>query len=117
MEIKKGTPYNILINKLHISILKSIRNGYTNKYLAKICSKLNLTYSTGTRITQEFIMVGLIEFKYDGKRKILSLTPMGKKVLYHFEKIGDTCPALKVKMDDRKRNDELKLIREERRNG
>lgn len=76
-------------------ILVGIKRGQEDKYASVLSREANCTYSHTVKILDTFEEHGLIEFRKEGRKKLVELTDDGRSVATNLENLMDDLGGLK----------------------
>ena len=87
MEDKKEHIFNIFFREKPAMMLVGLKNADGEIYASSLAKQIDCTYSHVVKILQEMEKAGLIQFKKQGRLKLLTLTKKGSEVAEHIQNI------------------------------
>ena len=81
---------NVFFREKPVKMLTELLNDKGERYASSLAKSVDCTYSHVVKILQDMQTAGLITFKKTGRLKLLALTPKGRAVAEHMEKIRQT---------------------------
>lgn len=85
MEAKKI--FNVFFREKPVNMLLNMKNSKGDMYASSLAKKIDCTYSHVVKVLQEMHRSGLVNYKKQGRQKILTLTAQGSKVAEFLESI------------------------------
>lgn len=79
--------FNVFFREKPIMMLLDLRNAKQEIYASSLAKHVDCTYSHVVKILQEMERSGLIQFKKEGRLKLLRLTPKGSEVADFVENV------------------------------
>ncbi|MFH1399319.1 MAG: winged helix DNA-binding protein [Candidatus Woesearchaeota archaeon] len=83
----KNVVFNIFFREKPAMMLISLKNAKGEMYASCLAKQIDCTYSHVVKILQEIEKAGLINFKKQGRLKLLSLTKKGAEVAEHMDAV------------------------------
>ena len=87
--MKQKKIFNVFFREKPAMMLVTLLNKNNNIYASNLAKVVDCTYSHVVKILQEMEKSGLVEFKKQGRLKILSLTKKGMDVASNIDKINN----------------------------
>lgn len=87
LEDKKSNIFNILFREKPAMMLIGLKNAKEEIYASSLAKQIDCTYSHVVKILQEMEKAGLIQFKKQGRLKLLTLTKNGSEVAEHIDSV------------------------------
>jgi DNA-binding MarR family transcriptional regulator len=79
--------FNVFFREKPIMMLVTLKNAKSEVYASSLAKGIDCTYSHVVKILQEMEKSGLVEFKRQGRLKILKLTSRGGEIADHIDQI------------------------------
>lgn len=79
--------FNVFFREKPALMLLGLRNSKGEPYASSLAKEVDCTYSHVVKIIQEMHKAGLVNFKKQGRLKLLTLTAKGVKVADHIDSI------------------------------
>jgi len=87
--VKQKKIFNVFFREKPAMMLVTLLNKNNNIYASNLAKVVDCTYSHVVKILQEMEKSGLVEFKKQGRLKVLSLTKKGIDVASNIDKINN----------------------------
>lgn len=87
--MKQKKIFNVFFREKPAMMLVTLLNKNNNIYASNLAKVVDCTYSHVVKILQEMEKSGLVEFKKQGRLKVLSLTKKGIDVASNIDKINN----------------------------
>jgi predicted transcriptional regulator len=89
--MKQKKIFNVFFREKPAMMLVTLytKNSGTSIYASNLAKVVDCTYSHVVKILQEMQKAGLVEFKKEGRLKVLTLTKKGQDVASNMSKIND----------------------------
>ncbi len=84
---KKQEIFNVFFREKPAMMLVGLKNAKGEVYASSLAKQIDCTYSHVVKILQEIEKAGLINFKKQGRLKLLTLTKNGQEVAEHIDSI------------------------------
>jgi DNA-binding MarR family transcriptional regulator len=78
---------NVFFREKPVKMLIDLKNAKQEIYASNLAKHIDCTYSHVVKILQEMERSGLIQFKKEGRLKLLRLTPKGAEIAENFETV------------------------------
>lgn len=87
--MKQKKIFNVFFREKPAMMLVTLLNKNNNIYASNLAKVVDCTYSHVVKILQEMEKAGLVEFKKQGRLKVLSLTKKGIEAASYIDKINN----------------------------
>jgi len=87
--MKQKKIFNVFFREKPAMMLVTLLNKNNNIYASNLAKVVDCTYSHVVKILQEMEKSGLVEFRKQGRLKVLSLTKKGIDVASNIDKINN----------------------------
>ncbi|MBN2052028.1 DUF2250 domain-containing protein [Candidatus Woesearchaeota archaeon] len=87
--MKQKKIFNVFFREKPAMMLVTLLNKNNNIYASNLAKVVDCTYSHVVKILQEMEKSGLVEFKKQGRLKVLALTKKGAEVAGYIDKINN----------------------------
>lgn len=84
----------LLINVKPVKLLVNLRRETTPNYASELSNQIDATYSHTVKVLQRMENLGLVEYKKEGRKKIVELTDDGSRIA---EKCSELLKAISDK--------------------
>ena len=85
--LKEKTIFDVFFREKPAMMLVELKNANTNVYASVLAKQIVCTYSHVVKILQEMQRAELINFKKEGRLKLLELTKKGQEIASNIESI------------------------------
>ncbi|PIN69942.1 hypothetical protein COV93_03510 [Candidatus Woesearchaeota archaeon CG11_big_fil_rev_8_21_14_0_20_43_8] len=79
--------FNVFFREKPVMMLVKLKNAKSEVYASSLAKQIDCTYSHVVKILQEMEKSGLVQFKKEGRLKLLNLTNKGSEIAEHIEQI------------------------------
>tara|TARA_Y100000310_G_C20634744_1_gene790570 strand:+ start:1412 stop:1693 length:282 start_codon:yes stop_codon:yes gene_type:complete len=79
--------FDVFFREKPAMMLVELKNANTSVYASVLAKQIDCTYSHVVKILQEMQKAELINFKKEGRLKLLELTPKGQEIATNIESI------------------------------
>ncbi len=87
MDKKSLEVFNIFFREKPAMMLVNLKNAKDEVYASALAKKIDCTYSHVVKILQQMEKAGLVEFKKQGRLKLLKLTKKGNSMAEHIDSV------------------------------
>jgi DNA-binding MarR family transcriptional regulator len=89
--LKQKKIFNVFFREKPAMMLVTLynKNASTSIYASNLAKVVDCTYSHVVKILQEMQKAGLVDFKKEGRLKVLTLTKKGQEVASYMSKVND----------------------------
>jgi len=89
--MKQKKIFNVFFREKPAMMLVTLynKNSTTSIYASNLAKVVDCTYSHVVKILQEMQKAGLVDFKKEGRLKVLTLTKKGQDVASNISKVND----------------------------
>ena len=89
MPIKQKKIFNVFFREKPAMMLVTLLTKSNSIYASNLAKVVDCTYSHVVKILQEMEKAGLVEFKKQGRLKVLALTKKGTEVAGYIDKVNN----------------------------
>jgi len=79
--------FNVFFREKPVMMLVKLKNAKSEVYASSLAKQIDCTYSHVVKILHEMEKSGLVQFKKEGRLKLLNLTNKGSEIAEHIEQI------------------------------